>query len=45
MLKKKLIGPFRQLLTMDKLQIKGALPDDVLEIIEDAGNSNRRRFY
>ncbi|HBH48655.1 MAG TPA: imidazolonepropionase [Bacteroidales bacterium] len=37
MLKKKLIGPFRQLLTMDKLQIKGALPDDVLEIIEDAG--------
>lgn len=32
-----LIGPFAQLLTMDKLPLKGALSDDQLEIIENAG--------
>ncbi len=33
----KLIGPFKQLLTMDNLPLKGALSDDKLEIIPDAG--------
>ncbi|MBN1115776.1 MAG: imidazolonepropionase [Bacteroidales bacterium] len=33
----KLLGPFRQLLTLDKLPVKGALQDSQLEIIEDAG--------
>lgn len=33
----KLIGPFKQLLTMDNLPLKGALTDDKLEIIPDAG--------
>ena len=32
-----LIGPFAQLLTMDKLPLRGALKDDQLEIIEKAG--------
>lgn len=32
-----LIGPFAQLLTMDKLPLRGALNDDQLEIIESAG--------
>ncbi len=33
----KLIGPIKQLLTLDGLPIKGALQDDQLEIIENAG--------
>lgn len=33
----KLIGPFRQLLSMDKLPLKGALKDEQLEIITEAG--------
>jgi imidazolonepropionase len=33
----KLIGPFRQLLTMDRLPGKGSLSDDQLEIIGNAG--------
>ena len=33
----KLIGPFTQLLTMDKMPLKGPLADDNLEIIEHAG--------
>lgn len=33
----KLIGPFKQLLTMDQLPGKGALSDNQLEIITDAG--------
>ena len=33
----KLIGPFRQIVTMDKLPLKGALTDDQLEIIEYGG--------
>ncbi len=32
-----LIGPFKQLLTMDKLPLKGSLSDEQLEIISDAG--------
>ncbi|MCE1197426.1 MAG: imidazolonepropionase [Marinilabiliales bacterium] len=32
-----LTGPFRQLLTMDNLPLKGALPDESLEWIGDAG--------
>ncbi len=32
-----LIGPFTQLLTMDKLPLKGVLNDEQLEIIENAG--------
>lgn len=32
-----LIGPFNQLLTFDKLPLKGSLADSELEIIEDAG--------
>jgi imidazolonepropionase len=35
--KLKLIGPFRQLLTMDHLTGAGPLPDSQLEIIENAG--------
>ncbi len=37
MIQKKLIGPFKQLLTMDKLPLKGALKDEDLEVIENAG--------
>jgi imidazolonepropionase len=37
MASKKLIGPFKQLLSMDKLPIKGALSDTKLEIIRNAG--------
>jgi len=33
----KLIGPFNQLLTMDRLPVKGPLGDDQLEIITEAG--------
>jgi imidazolonepropionase len=33
----KLIGPFKQLLTMSDLPLKGRLCDDQLEILEDAG--------
>ncbi len=32
-----LVGPFAQLLTMDKLPLRGALSDEQLEIIENAG--------
>jgi imidazolonepropionase len=32
-----LTGPFKQLLTMDKLPLKGSLSDDQLEIIPDGG--------
>lgn len=35
--KQKLIGPFSQLLTLDKLPLKGPLKDESLEIIQDAG--------
>ena len=34
---KKLIGPISQLLTLDKLPLKGALQDEQLEILEYAG--------
>ncbi len=34
---KKLIGPITQMLTLDKLPLKGALKDEQLEIIEQAG--------
>ncbi|WP_339756974.1 imidazolonepropionase [Algoriphagus aquimarinus] len=34
---KKLIGPITQLLTLDKLSLKGALKDEQLEILENAG--------
>ena len=37
MIRKKLIGPFKQLLTMDNLPLKGALSDSQLNIIENAG--------
>ncbi|MCU0399716.1 MAG: imidazolonepropionase [Algoriphagus sp.] len=37
MKKLKLIGPFTQMLTLDHLPLKGALKDDQLEIIEQAG--------
>jgi imidazolonepropionase len=37
MKKLKLIGPFSQALTMDKLPVKGPLSDNNLEIIEHAG--------
>ena len=33
----KLIGPFRQLLTMDSLPARGPLTDTQLEIIDNAG--------
>jgi len=33
----KIIGPFKQLLTLDKLSLRGALTDDQLEVIENAG--------
>jgi len=33
----KLIGPITQLLTLDKLPLKGALKDEQLEILENAG--------
>jgi len=33
----KLIGPFKQLLTMDGLPLKGALSDDQLEVIPNGG--------
>ncbi|SIN68699.1 imidazolonepropionase [Algoriphagus halophilus] len=35
--KQKLIGPFHQLLTLDKLPLKGPLKDESLEIIQEAG--------
>lgn len=34
---KKLIGPFKELLTMDGIALRGAVPDEKLEIIQDAG--------
>jgi imidazolonepropionase len=34
---KKLIGPLRQILTLDQLPLKGALRDEQLEIISEAG--------
>lgn len=37
MMNSKLIGPFRQLLTLDNISLKGALKDDSLEIIANAG--------
>lgn len=37
MAKQKLIGPFTQVLTMDKMLLKGPLSDDNLEIIPQAG--------
>ena len=37
MSKKIIIGPFKQLLTMNKLPVKGALSDDELEIIAAGG--------
>jgi imidazolonepropionase len=37
MIQKKLIGPFKQLLTLNNLSIKGPLSDNDLEIIENAG--------
>lgn len=37
MLMKKLIGPIRQLLTLDQLPLKGALRDKQLEIVTQAG--------
>jgi imidazolonepropionase len=33
----RLIGPFKQLITMDRLPVKGPLTDDQLEIINNAG--------
>jgi imidazolonepropionase len=33
----KLIGPFRQLITLDKLPLKGLIPDHKMEIIQNAG--------
>jgi len=39
MSRKKLIGPFRQVLTMDHLPLKGALADDCLEVLHDVGIS------
>ncbi len=33
----KLTGPFRQLITLDKLPLKGPVPDHELEIIHEAG--------
>ncbi|TDQ19416.1 imidazolonepropionase [Algoriphagus boseongensis] len=33
----KLIGPFAQLLTLDKLPLKGSLKDEQLEILENSG--------
>ena len=35
MTQKTLIGPFKQILTMDNLPEKGAIKDDQLEIIQD----------
>ena len=37
MLMKKLIGPIRQILTLDQLPLKGALRDEQLEIFTEAG--------
>lgn len=37
MIEKKLTGPFRQLLTMNNLPIKGPIRDTEMEIIENAG--------
>ena len=37
MLMKKLIGPIRQVLTLDQLPLKGALRDEQLEIVSQAG--------
>ncbi len=33
----KLIGPFSQILTLDKIDLKGSLKDDALEVVENAG--------
>jgi imidazolonepropionase len=33
----KLTGPFRQLITLDKLPLKGPIPDNNLEIVNNAG--------
>lgn len=33
----KLIGPFKQIITMDNLPLKGALDDKLLEVIENGG--------
>jgi len=33
----KLIGPFKQLITLDKLPLKGPVPDHELEIVHNAG--------
>ncbi len=33
----KLIGPFSQILTLDKIGLKGSLKDDFLEVVENAG--------
>ena len=35
--KLRLIGPFRQMITMDNLPVKGSLSDEQLEIIDNAG--------
>ena len=35
--KVKLIGPFKQLVPMTGLALKGALTDDQLEVLEDVG--------
>jgi imidazolonepropionase len=37
MKKLKLIGPFAQVITLDKLPLKGALKDEQLEVISEAG--------
>ncbi|MEM6803275.1 MAG: imidazolonepropionase [Bacteroidota bacterium] len=34
---KKLIGPFKELLTLDGIALRGAVPDEKLEIIQEAG--------
>jgi imidazolonepropionase len=35
--RKRLIGPFKQVLTMNSLPVKGAIPDDKMEVLPDAG--------
>ncbi len=37
-------GPFRQLLTMDKLPLKGSLKDAQLEVVEEAGIVHQNGF-
>ena len=34
---KRVIGPFRQIITMSNLPLKGAITDEKLEIIENGG--------